>query len=78
MAKHTIYIPDHVEPLLLALLDLQQAEHPGTQPRCSHVVSDALVAHAAQLSLKHIKANGLTPRIRARLDELAKAVADHA
>lgn len=74
MAKHTVYIPDHVEPILTALLAIQKAEHPGTTPRCSHVISDALMAQAVNTSITHFQKNGISPKIKAKLEALSDAM----
>jgi hypothetical protein len=72
--KHTIYLPDHSERLLESLMDLDHSEHPGTEPKMSRVIADALVAYSMHRTSQHFKARGMSDRTRAKVEALAKAL----
>lgn len=74
MARHTTYLPAHVEALLGAMLDLQKDQHPGRQQSASAIIADALVTHATRLAIDHVKTHGLSPRLREKHDQLKAAL----
>jgi hypothetical protein len=69
-----VYLSEPIAAILSTLQELHAHEHPGTKPKPSPIIADAILAYASQRLIRHIKDFGVPERAKAKLLDLAKAL----
>jgi hypothetical protein len=70
--KHTVYLPDHLEPILSQLMAIRHVENPGTRPSASAIIADALLVYVTRRVIDYEKTNGVSPSAQKKSKELAR------